>query len=204
MTRNARTRNVMTRNYVKAGLLACISLPLLATSAERLNIKLGLWEITAVTQMSGMPPLPRELLDKLTPQQRATMAAEANTPDKDTNRECITAKDLEQPFQAGSAKSCKQSIVATTRTTQEVRFICSGEQKGSGVLRISTPTPETMSGTMDLKFGEGADAFTIKGRLSGRWLSADCGDETEDDSEDSTEQSNAADEPSDDDEEEEE
>src|SRR5690606_25687579 len=78
-------------------------------------------------------------------------------------------------------EQCRQSIVATTRTTQEARIICDGEHQGSGVFRISAPTPETMSGTLDLTIGEGADAFTLKGQLTGRWLGADCGDEAEDD-----------------------
>lgn len=182
----------MTRSNscMKAAVLACASLPLLAASAEQLNVKLGLWEITSVTRTSGMPPLPKELMDKMTPEQRAAMAAEAKAnaagaPSKDTDRECITQQDLERPFQSASTEDCKQTIVAATRTSQEVRLVCKGEQHGSGVLRIATPTPETMNGTLDLKVGEGADAFTIKGQLSGRWLGADCGDEADDDEEDS-------------------
>lgn len=197
----------MPRNYVKAAVLACASLPLVASSADRLNVKPGLWEITTVTRTSGMLPLPKELLSKLTPQQRAEMAAEAKAdaagaPSKDTDRECITQKDLEQPFHSANMEHCKQSIVSTTRTAQEARIVCSGEYKGSGVFRISTPTPETMSGTLDLKIGEGADPFTLKGQLSGRWLGADCGDEA-DDSGDGSADHDDVDEPSDDLEEEE-
>lgn len=198
----------MSINYAKAAVLACVSLPLFAASAEQLNVKPGLWEITSVTRTSGMLPLPKALMDTLTPQQRAAMAAEAKAdaanPSKDTSRECITQKDLEKPFHSADMDNCKQSIVATTRTTQEARIVCGGEHKGSGVFRISTPTPETMSGTLDLKVGEGADAFTLKGQLSGRWLGADCGDEADDvdDYDDSEDQSDAG-EPSGDQEEEE-
>lgn len=174
------TRSNSYMKAAKAAVLACASLPLLASAAEQLNVKPGLWEITSVTRMSGVPPLPRELMDKMTPQQRAEMAAEASAPSKDTSRECITQKDLERPFQSASTEDCKQTIVTTTRTSQEARLVCSGEHQGSGMLRIATPTPETMNGTLDLKVGEGADAFTIKGQLSGRWLGADCGDEADD------------------------
>lgn len=174
------TRSNSYMKAAKAAVLACASLPLLASAAEQLNVKPGLWEITSVTRMSGVPPLPRELMDKMTPQQRAEMAAEASAPSKDTSRECITQKDLERPFQSASTEDCKQTIVTTTRTSQKARLVCSGEHQGSGMLRIATPTPETMNGTLDLKVGEGADAFTIKGQLSGRWLDADCGDEADD------------------------
>ncbi|HWK75061.1 MAG TPA: DUF3617 domain-containing protein [Povalibacter sp.] len=196
----------MTRSSAKAGLaLAGLCVPLLAPAAERLNVKLGLWEITTVTQMSGVPPLPKELMDRLTPEQRAKIAAEARAnaaqgPDKDTSRECVTQKDLDEPFRSSNTEHCTTSVVSTTRTSQEMRMVCSGEPKGSGTFKVTAPTPETMSGTIDMKVGEGPDAFTVKGNLSGRWLSADCGEEADD----SGDYDDAEDEPLDDDEEEEE
>jgi hypothetical protein len=38
-----------------------------------------------------------------------------------------------------------------------------------------------MNGTIDLKAGEGPDAFVIKGTIKGRYLGADCGDEDDND-----------------------
>ena len=69
-----------------------------------------------------MPPLPKELLDKLTPEQRRKMeadikAGQAEGPDRDTDRECITQKDIERPFESSNTKECKQTIVTTTRTS---------------------------------------------------------------------------------------
>lgn len=187
----------------------CLLIPLMAASAEQLNVKPGLWEITSTTKMSGLPPLPKELMDKMTPAQRARMAAEAKAsaaeaPTVETDRECVTQKDLEHPFNSADRESCKQTIVVATRTTQEARIVCGGEHKGTGTLRISTPTPETMSGVIDLKLGEGPDAMIIEGQLKGRWLGADCGDEAEDDVDDYSDESPADEqEPADDEEEEE-
>jgi hypothetical protein len=185
------TEMVMTRNnLIGIGLagLGCLTVSLLASSAERLNIKTGLWEITSTTQMSGTPQLPKELTANLTPQQRAKMEADfkaaSKDPKKDVDRSCITQKDVENPFH-GASENCKQSIIHTTRTTQEVRLVCAGEPKGSGFIRINTPTPETMTGVMDIKMGEGADALTLKANLTGRWLGADCGEEADTDSDDS-------------------
>lgn len=161
-------------------------------SADQLNIKTGLWEVTSTTRMSGTPQLPKEMTANLSPQQRAQMAAEfkaaSNAPRKDTDRSCITQKDVENPFR-GAGDNCKQSIVRTTRTTQEVNLVCTGELKGTGFIRISTPTPETMTGVMDIKMGEGADALNLKADLSGRWLGADCGDEADSDADDADEES---------------
>jgi hypothetical protein len=162
----------------------CIGVPALSHSAETLNVKLGLWEITSVTQTHGMPPLPKELLSKLTPEQRRKMetdlkAEQAKGPDTDTDRECITPKDIERPFESANTKECKQTIVTTTRTSQEVRIVCTGGMPGSGLLKISTSHPEKMTGSLKLKLGEGTEAMTIDARLQGRWLSGDCGDEAE-------------------------
>jgi hypothetical protein len=200
----------MIRNYVLAttAAFACFCISLAASAAEqRLNVKLGLWEIESATQLGGIPPLSKELKAKLTPAQIAKMEADwkkefAKGPDREVSRECITEKDVTQPFASASSEECRQTLVNTSRTTQEVRLVCEGDdgRKGGGVLKINTPTPESMTGSLDLRYGEGAEAFTIKGTLKGRWLGADCGDEADD----SDIASDEDDEPLDDSEEEEE
>jgi hypothetical protein len=162
---------------IAATLISC------ACMADQLAIKTGLWEVTSVTTSEGMP-LSREVLATLTPQQRASIAASAKEragkPERDTTNECITEQDLREPFRLSDAKSCTQSIVKATSTAQEVHMDCAGERPQAGTLRILTPTPTTMTGTMNLRTGEGSDAFVIKATLAGRWLSADCGDEADD------------------------
>ena len=161
------------------------TLPAWTSAAETLNVKTGLWEITSVTETRGMPPLPKELLNSLTPEQRAKMEAEIKAgqkdADTDTDRECVTQKDLEQPFESSNTKECKQTIVKSSRTAQEVHIVCSGGIPGSGVFKVTASNPETMAGTLDLKLGEGTDAMTIKARMQGRWVSSDCGDEADED-----------------------
>jgi hypothetical protein len=157
-----------------------------ATAAEKLKVKLGLWEMTSSTETQGMPPLPKELLDKLSPEQRKKMEADIRAeqtkgPEKDTDRECITQRDLDRPLEPDNAKDCKHTIVSSTRTSQEVHIVCTGGMPGSGSLKVSAPSPERMTGSMDLKLGEGAQVMTIRAQLQGRWLSSDCGEEAEDD-----------------------
>jgi hypothetical protein len=184
LTHSSRNGNAnRTRSFRAASALAIASglmLPMLAGSAEQLNIKTGLWEITSTTQMSGTPQLPKEVTAKMTPEQRARLEADlksaARDAKKSTDRSCITQKDVQNPFH-GSNENCKQSIVRTTRTTQEVNLVCNGEPKGTGFIRITTPTPETMTGVMDIKMGDGKDSLNLKANLTGRWIGADCGDE---------------------------
>lgn len=167
-----------------------------AAGAEKLNVKLGLWEMTSISRFSGMPPLPKEVMDKMTPQQRAEMAAKIKAaaeeePEPEVSSECITQEDLDKPFASANADECTQTVVRTTSNTQEIRLACTGKTKGSGVFRVTTPTPETMTGDLDLKLGEGAEVMTISTKLKGRWLGPDCGDE-EDSDEGEDEDENAA------------
>ena len=166
--------------------LTLTALSVAAAAPERLNVKLGLWEMTSIMRFSGMPPLPKEVMDKMTPQQRAKLAADlkaaaAEEPEEEVSSECITQEDLDKPFSSSNADDCTSTIVRTTRTSQEIRMVCTGKTKGSGTFKVNTPTPETMNGTLDLKAGDGPDAFVIKGTIKGRWLGADCGDEEDDD-----------------------
>jgi hypothetical protein len=184
------SRSMNTRLCARIVLFGCCCAAPLASAADKLDVKPGLWEITSTHQITGIPPMPKEWQDKVTPEQRAAMETafkkEAEKgPQTDTERECITKQDAQQPFDVGDARDCTQTVVRTTRTTQEVRLACNGEFKGSGVLRVTTPTPETMSGSLDLQLGDGKDAMKVKSQLEGRWLGPDCGDEDEVDDDDS-------------------
>lgn len=174
-------------NMLKTTAIAALTLvTLTAAGAEQLNVKLGLWEMTSIMRFSGVPPLPKEVLDKMTPQARAKMEAELKAaaqeePEPEVSSECITQEDLDKPFSSANEDDCTQTVVRTTRNTQEIRMACHGKIKGSGLFRVTTPTPETMNGELDLKAGDGPNAFTIKGKIKGRWLGADCGDEDDGD-----------------------
>jgi hypothetical protein len=175
-----------TRLRARIAVLACCCAAPLALAADKLEVKPGLWEITSTHHMSGVPTLPKDLQDKMTPEQRAAMEAafkqEAQkAPETDTDRECITREDVEQPFDIGDTKDCTQTVVRTTRTTQEVRLNCTGQFKGTGLLRVTSPTPDTMTGTIDLQLGDGKDAMKVTSQLKGRWLGPDCGDEDDSD-----------------------
>ena len=168
-------------------LALALATPLVA-HADKLNAKPGLWEITSKHVISGAPPVPKELADKLTPEQRAQMEAafrkEAQQGLKtDVERECITKEKMERPFEAPDSKECKQTIVRTTATTQEVRLECQGEYQGSGIFKVTTPTPESMTGTLDFQHGTGAEVMKVKSDIKGRWLGPDCGDEDDNDDE---------------------
>src|ERR1035441_6170576 len=96
------------RVHVKTRILLVVSFlaPLAGWAADPvpMDIKLGLWESTITTQMSGMPALPPELLSKLTPEQRAKMEAamgRGGASPKTTTRHCVTKETLNQALSFG-------------------------------------------------------------------------------------------------------
>jgi Protein of unknown function (DUF3617) len=162
-------------------LAVCAALPFAAGGQDRLDIRTGTWEITATTHMSGTP-LSNEMLSKMTPEQRAEVQAAmreeaAKGPQTEVSRECITPEEVERPFASADLENCTQQIVRTTRTTQEARLQCTGEYKGSGLLRVTAPNPQTMTATLELSAGDGPTPFTIKAQMKGRWLAPACEDE---------------------------
>lgn len=156
-------------------------LPLLVAAAEPLDVKLGLWEITSETRMSGMPPLPRGLLAQMTAEQRAALQAAlkaqaAGEPIRDTSQQCVTREDLENPFNGAELEHCERTVVSSSRTRQEFRLVCTGKRPGEGSFRIDTPTPESMTGEFELKVSDGTDnTMTITSRMEGKWLDGECG-----------------------------
>lgn len=172
--------------FQSAAVTACLAVSLGASAAEKLNVKPGLWEIDSVHQMSGVLPVSSDMRAMLTPAQIAKMQADmkaemAKGPTRERTSECLTEKDLENPFGSDTTKECRQTIVTTSRTSQEVRFECDGERKGSGSLKVRTTTPESMTADVEVRFGDGAEVLTIKDTMKGRWLSADCGEEADND-----------------------
>lgn len=180
-----RREGVHMQSAIRVGILTCglIATVGSACAAERLDVKTGLWEVRTISRISGMPPLPKEVLDHLTPEQRTQMEKElkaaAGEAQTELSRECVTEKDLERPFDTADAEECEQTTVRTTRTQQEVRLVCQGDPKGVGTFRINTSDPETMDAELDLTVGEGAQAMRIQAEMAGSWIGPDCGEEGE-------------------------
>lgn len=168
------------RQFVRIALTLAAPLaivPVLVYAADKLNVKLGLWEITTVSQTSGTPPLPKDLLERMTPQQRqqfdAAIGAQAGGR-TDVRKACVTAKDLEHPFTANDDRLCKSTVVSGSASAQEIRMECSGEHRGAGTLKINMPTPESMNGDLDMQVGEGENGLKVKVNLQGKWLRESC------------------------------
>jgi hypothetical protein len=151
-----------------------ITLPLLA--AERLAVKIGLWENTATMSMS-MPP---EALQKMPAAQRAQMEAvlkQMSTPQTVTDKSCLTEKDLDgSAFREALAQpgmDCEYTTVASTSKRQEITMQCkSPAGPVTGRITVDVQNDTQVRGTMEMRSSQA----NVDAKFESKWLATACGD----------------------------
>jgi Protein of unknown function (DUF3617) len=147
-----------------------------------LDVKTGQWETTVSGQTTGMPPIPDEVLNRLTPEQRAKMQAmmQANSGSKPTvSRTCMTAKDLEKGFnaaeQSAAASSCSRVVVNSTGSKQEIRMECaSGGTKSSGSIKLEAVDSEHVKGSMQMTSSNDGHTMNMNYTFASKWVGPAC------------------------------
>ena len=161
-----------------AGLGALVLSVVVRAQTIHLNVKLGLWEATTTTAMTGMPPVDIGKMN-LTPEQRAKMEAamkamSAPQPPR-VSRTCITEEKLNRPLFHDEDANCKNTVVTSSATVWELKVQCSGTRQGSGDLRIEASSPETVDATMKMTVGQEGKTMNVDSHVTGRWISSSCG-----------------------------
>jgi len=162
-------------------------LPLVCLAADGLkplDVKLGLWEASITSQSTGTPPIPEDLLARLTPEQRAKMEAalaarQGRGPQTRVHRSCLTSDDLREMLDLdnGNLAACKRTVIRSSSTEEEVHFECdNGRTKRSGDVHAVALSPESVKGTSQVSFGDGTHTMDVKFSFTSRWLGAACGD----------------------------
>jgi tetratricopeptide (TPR) repeat protein len=154
-----------------------------ADAIEALDIKPGLWQITLVVRTSGLPPMPPDVLAKLTPEERARIEAKAKErlaegPRITVKRSCLDEKELHQPLLltfGGESQGCRQTVTNASRTRQEIRVDCGkGAPHGGGTIRIEAMDPENVKVSSSWSATDGARTTTMSSTATLKWLGADC------------------------------
>jgi hypothetical protein len=157
----------------------------LADKTQRLNVKLGLWEMTGTgdrNSVASLRSIAPGLLAKMTPEQRTRAEAKlkaraAQRPRIDTKRFCLTQEKLDSgAFSGESSKLCQRTIVNSTSRVTQVREQC----EDNGVKRtldghFEALDPEAMKGSLRIKV-EGKNPQTENVDIAMKWIGADCGD----------------------------
>ncbi len=164
---------------------ACLCVPVCQAQPVTLNVRPGLWETTTSDQNSGVPPIPAEVLARMTPQQRvqfekamAAAVAHGNAPRVD--KSCLTKKRLQRGFDTGKSnaeRKCTRTIVSSTASTMDVREECTGggSKHFSAHIHFKAPDPVTVNGTINVTISGGERTLTMKQVMHAKWLGADCG-----------------------------
>jgi hypothetical protein len=158
-------------------MIAGLTAALVAQGAPKINVKMGLWEVTSTTNMTGNVPMPDT--SQMTPEQAAAVKAAMGGmmgPHTTTIKECLTKEKFDQGMLTDQ-KNCKTTIATNTATVLEVELTCDQGRGGkmTGVMHFEAPTPETMAGTFKGASAMGTQTMNITGTYAGKWTSADCG-----------------------------
>jgi Protein of unknown function (DUF3617) len=151
-----------------------------ADTLTPLDVKLGQWESTITSESNGQLPLPQELLDRLSPEQRAKMEERMKSynahPKTTVTKSCLKKGDLDKPFDfANNQKTCKPTIITSSRTKQEIRVACNeGGGKQSGTVRIEALSSENVKGTTQMTMSAGDRTMTVNSTFSAKWLGPVC------------------------------
>jgi len=148
-----------------------------ADNLTTLNTKPGLWEVTSVTERSGMPPIPADALAKMPPETRARIEAQfKGTPTTTTKQSCFTQEDIVKGLGNSLEKSCRQTVVSSTGSRLEIKWECDGSQKSTGSMKIEAPDPLHVNSLINFTMGANGHEMNMKVTNSAKWLSNSCGD----------------------------
>jgi Protein of unknown function (DUF3617) len=164
--------------------VACLwaSLLLAAGKYQPLNVKTGEWETTVTTSVSGAPPIPPGMLEKLTPEQRARFAAAmgkraSGKPTTRTSKSCLTKERLEKnPF--NDRKECTGTVLTSTASKMEIEEVCTEEDsKIDSKVHFEAIDSEHVKGTVQstvIGAGSGGKPMNISGTITSKWIGAVC------------------------------
>lgn len=163
------------------GTLLCLSASLVWADGkyQPLNVKLGTWETTFTTTVSGAPPVPQEMIDKMTPEQRARFEAAmskmaSGTPRTRSSKSCLTKEKLEKdPF--NDRQSCAEKVLTSTSSKMEIEEICSEENaKSDSKVRIEATDTENVKGWVQTVVTGSGKTMNVNGAFTSKWVGAAC------------------------------
>jgi hypothetical protein len=160
-----------------AGSALAITLLAHAGDKVKLDVKLGLWEVT--TSGKPMSQIPEEMLQSIPPERRqqviASMQAAMTKPE--THQQCLTAAKLAQGFDFGERHaSCQKTVETNTSSSMSVTANCTSPQ-GKEVVKASfqASSRENVTGNINVAMSRGTQTMTMDRDFHAKWLGADCG-----------------------------
>ena len=156
---------------------------LAAAKLQPLNVKLGLWEVTQTSTISGQPPVPADMLSKLSPEQRARIEErlKANAGDKTratTYKSCLTKEKLEQDpaFVDKSKSKCTWTVIASTSSKADAHGVCmDGGVKVDVTLHVEALNTESVKASSQGSASAGGHTMNSNSTYVAKWVGPACG-----------------------------
>jgi hypothetical protein len=144
-----------------------------------LDVKVGQWEMTHTTVMKGVPPIPAEVLAKMSPEVRAryeAMSPANSKPRTETRKHCVTAEDLNRSaFHGDNQKDCERTLVTSTSRRIEGRIKCVHKDvKQVGTYAFEATDREHVKGSIKMDSTGDQHAMSFNATFTGRWLGPAC------------------------------
>jgi hypothetical protein len=164
--------------WTAALLLSVAAAAVALAQAPSLDVKMGLWEVTSTTDLSGQ--MPAMDTSKMTPDQRAQMEtmmkAMAGRPT--VTKICMTKEKLDRSSfmteQPGT--TCTQALTTNTSSTLEATVSCKGGRAATSKLHIDALSSTSIKGSFAVSnIGDAGRGMNINATMTGQWLGADCG-----------------------------
>jgi hypothetical protein len=154
----------------------------LSAQAPALNVKLGLWENTVVTNMSGMA-MPQMDTSKMPAEQAAKMAEAMKAmmgPRTVTEKHCLTKEDLQKDsfmLPDDSRMKCTRTVTTNTSATFAADIDCTGERSMKGQLSVeSLEDGNAYKATMKMATSGRGQTVNLTMNMTGKYLGPACGD----------------------------
>ncbi len=146
-----------------------------------LDVKVGQWEATVTSQISGlpqarqMPQIPPEQLAKLPPEQRAKIEAMmSGGPQTSTSKTCVKQQDLAK-LPVNNDQSCKTTLVSSSGTKQEIHMECNRNgSKQSGTITIEALSSELIKFRIESAGDAGGNNMSLKVSGTSKWIGPAC------------------------------
>jgi hypothetical protein len=168
--------NMFFKNILRCTLAVAFATPL-CVFADPLNVKVGAWEMTTTTLMTGMM-VPVEAQAKMSSEQRAmiqeAMKAYAGKPTTDVSKACVTKEDLDQDrlLMSEDEDQCKKKIISKSATKIAFELTCAEPSPYKSTVIVEARTSEGVVGSMNMVQGDSSGKVHVD--IKGRWLGSSC------------------------------
>src|SRR5579862_2844570 len=169
----------MPLRLIGAGLAAASLTAVIAAQATpMLDVKMGLWESTATTNMGNV--MAGVDTSKMPPEQKAQMEAmmKSMAGKPIVTKTCMTKEKFEKNsfMQNRPNSDCKQTITNNTRTSMDATVVCTTPQPMTAQMHLESVGSTAYTGTVKSKSTARGREMEVTIEMSGKWLGADCGD----------------------------